>query len=65
MDDASSATIERIDYDAGRQRLSVTFRGGVSIVHAGVPSGLYAAFAAAPHSGAFYSERIKDAYPRI
>lgn len=58
----ASASIAQIDYDEARQRLTVVFAGGQSIVHIGVPSGIHAAFTAADHRGAFYVERIRDQY---
>lgn len=60
----TSASITAIDYDAARQRLTVTFAGGQSIVHIGVPGGIHAAFEAADHRGSFYVERIRDYYRR-
>lgn len=64
MSETRSASIASIGYDEARQRLSVTFAGGPTIVHVGVPSGLHAALVAAPHQAAFYTERIRDLYPR-
>lgn len=60
--DHSSASISRIDYDAARQRLTVVFTGGQSVVHIGVPDGIQAAFVDAGHRGAFYVEQIRDQY---
>ena len=64
MAEDRSASIDRIDYDEARQRLTVEFRGGLSVVHVGVPSGVYAAFLSADHQASFYAERVKDTYRR-
>lgn len=57
-----SASIARIDYDAARQRLTVVFAAGQTVVHIGVPSGIHAAFLEAGHRSAFYTEHIRDRY---
>lgn len=60
----SSTSIEEIAYDEVRQRLTVTFAGGQSIVHIGVPGAIHVAFLAAGHRGSFYTEQIRDHYRR-
>lgn len=62
MPEASSASIVSIDYDEARQVLKVTFAGGQTFAHLGVPSSIHAAFLAAEHRGSFYLERIRDTY---
>ncbi len=62
MPDIAPGSIETIDYDAARQRLTVVFAGGLRVVHLAVPSGVYAAFAAAAEPGLFYGERIRDQF---
>lgn len=64
MAEEPSTSIDEISYDEARQQLTVTFTGGQTFIHLGVPSGIYAAFVAAGHRGSFYAERIRDSYRR-
>lgn len=64
MADDPSTSIDNISYDEARQQLTITFAGGLSVVHLGVPSGIHAAFVTAGHPGSFYAERIRDTYRR-
>lgn len=64
MGEHQPASIARIEYDAARQRLAVTFTSGPILVQVGVRGGIHASFAAADHQGASYVEHIRDLYPR-
>jgi hypothetical protein len=59
----ASRAIRQIRYDADARKLFVTFRdSGKTYVYFDVPPQVYGGFLAADSHGAFFSERVRDAY---
>jgi KTSC domain len=62
MPDVDSSAIERVDYNAERCLLFVTFTGGRRYIYFDVPESAYRAFLAAPSPGQFFNTEIRDRY---
>lgn len=57
-----SSVIRHVEHD-GRNRLTVTFVSGRRYAYTGVSRDLYEALIASPSKGAFFNDRIRDAFP--
>ena len=57
-----STVIKRIDYDAPRSCLTVTFTSGKAYRYDGVPADVYDAFQVARSKGSYFNRCIRDRY---
>lgn len=62
MPKVASSAIREVEHD-GRERLTVTFVTGRRYVYSGVSREHYEALLGAASKGAFFNERIRDAFP--
>lgn len=62
MKPIKSSNIDGVDYDAGKERLTVKFKGGRSYHYDAVSSGVYADFLRAESAGKFFSSNIKGKF---
>lgn len=60
----TSSSITDIAYDEMRKVLTVTFTGGVTMTHGGVPAAIHRALEDAENRPRFYAEHIRDHYRR-
>lgn len=63
MPEIVSSTIQRVDYDAEKSVLRVTFHNSGVYDYARVPEGVYKALVTAPSAGAFLNRNIRNKYP--
>jgi hypothetical protein len=61
MTPVTSEAAEAIGHDG--QNLHVTYRGGRTYVHPGVPAALHKRLMDAPSKGKFIAQYIRDQYP--
>ena len=62
MPAVGSSAILSIDYGPASEALGIRFVSGLRYIYSGVPSGVYAAFLAAPSKGEFFNAAIRDRY---
>ncbi len=62
MTEVTSSAIRTVTYDKALRRLTVTFSSGRTYRYLDVPEAEYDAMLAAESKGAFFNDRIRDAY---
>lgn len=62
MPTVKSSNIDEVDYDVGKGRLTIKFKGGRSYHYNGVKQGTYDDFLKAESAGKFFYSKIKGKF---
>lgn len=62
MPQVNSSCVASIDYDEGKQKLTVAFVKGGEHTYSGVPKTVYDGFLVAPSKGKYFNMVVRNAY---